>query len=386
MGCGANSKSAQSTSRPQLLPASLQPARDANPSVVSTEAALPPEVLAGFMKSMRIPARNPAYRKRRPNVTADNPFAGIIADPVVQDDTASLAKRHTKRNRDSGIGIEGETDLMQLTASLAAPYNTIIRQERGREEDCDAELRESDRSGPFQPSERQQDVTGMREETGKYPAYMPGEGTMSSPNKQGLPDTSLTGLLDSEQAPPYTEQSLDPVNPLPAAYLVPLSSPDMPLPQSISTLPEQASSFPTNRADLSAQSPPIAIVITGPTLLIPNGSESQLEHNSNPSPFNQDSVVPAPQTSQQLATERLARVYNSERGLSPMPSRPVDELSDDESFEITSVIDETCKAVRFAKEKASFEAASRLAAERNAEENQALSPQTAFSDGKKSAI
>jgi TFIIF-interacting CTD phosphatase-like protein len=133
---------------------------------------------------------------------------------------------------------------------------------------------------------------------------------------------------------------------------------------------------------------PIATVIAGPTLLIPNGSESQLEHSSNPSPFNHDRVlvVPPPQTSQQLATERLARVYNSDRGLSPMPSRPVDELSDDESFEITSVIDETRKAVRFAKEKASFEAASRLAAERKAEENQALSPQTAFSDEKKSVI
>ena len=324
------------------------------------------------MKSMRIPTRDPAYRKRRPGGTVDNPFTGIIEDPVVQGDTASLAKTHTKRNRKSGVGSEEEADRMQLTISLAAPYNTITRQERERAEDCDEEQRVSERPGPFQPNERPPDVTENREETGRYPAYIPGEGTMTSPNKQGLPDTSLTGLMDSEQAHPYTEQSLDPVNPQPAAYFVPLPSPDMPLPQSSSTLPEQAS-LPTNRADL-----PIATAATGPRLLIPNGSDSQLELSSNPSPLNQDRVSVAPQTSQQLATERLARVYNSDRGLSPLPSRPLAELSEDESFEITSVIDETRKAVKLAKEKASFEAANRLAAERKDEGNQAVFPQAAF--------
>lgn len=404
MGCGANSKSAHTTSRPQMLPTSLQPISDP-----SRFPVLPQVVLDGFAKCLRIPIRDPSYRKRRPEVNSQ-PFAGIIEDPLEQEHTS--IGRKSQRNRDSGTEREMGFELVQATTGLAAPSNTIRRgKERYTEEvkDCVDEqgtLQETaDRYGPFQLSEGTQESLGT-ESKGTFPTNLSiavANTPASSAQKQEIPiltETSPTGLMDSEKSHPCAEHSLDPNDQMPIVYLVPLSSPDMSLPPSTSTPLADQASLPTNRPSqfefVTPSLPQIPISADGihksgtgleaPSLLIPPRLDPV---PSNPEESAQSSEIPptipvsvgetAPKTSQYLATERLSRFYNSERGLSPMPSRPSNELSDDEDFEIAGLIDETRKAVQLAREKAAIEEANRLAT-RRAEE---MSAQTGFSDAQK---
>ena len=85
-----------------------------------------------------------------------------------------------------------------------------------------------------------------------------------------------------------------------------------------------------------------------------------------------------PTTSQAAAAERLAKLYNQERGLSP---EPPEEFSEEE---YDGVIDEARRQARFAREKVSEEEAQRLAAERRAEEECLLAQKAAYMDAKKS--
>lgn len=86
-----------------------------------------------------------------------------------------------------------------------------------------------------------------------------------------------------------------------------------------------------------------------------------------------------PTTSQAAAAERLAKLYNQERGLSP---EPPEEVSDDEEYD--GVVDEARRQARLAREKVSEEEAQRLAAERRAEEERQLAQKAAYMDAKKS--
>jgi len=371
MGCGATSKNARTTSRPQMLPTSLQPISDQS----QLPARLPQVVLDGFAKCLKVPARDPTYCKRRPVANAQ-PFAGIIEDPLVQEYTS--VGRRPQRNRDSEGGSELGFELMQATTGLAAPSNTIRRGNERRTGDEEAKegggemgtLAETvERYGPFQPSEGTQEAV-----EGTFPVR--NTQVSSAPKQEMLPETSQTGLLNSEKSHSRVEHSLDPSDQMPNMYQVQVSTPDMSLPPTDSPPPPLAdqASLPTNPPDPHSLSeiqnstagvPESATELEAPSLHFPQSRRNPVLSNSEESA--QSSNIPpslyqvpesALSSSQHLATERLSRFYNSERGLSPLPSRPPNELSDDEDFEITGVIDETRKAVQLARAKASQQTAS----------------------------
>ena len=85
-------------------------------------------------------------------------------------------------------------------------------------------------------------------------------------------------------------------------------------------------------------------------------------------------VLQRPATSQVLAAERLAKLYNSIRGLSP---EPPEEQSDD-GCEYDGTEDAARRLNRLALERAAKAEALRLAAERRVEEERLLAKQSAF--------
>ena len=85
-------------------------------------------------------------------------------------------------------------------------------------------------------------------------------------------------------------------------------------------------------------------------------------------------VLQRPATSQVLAAERLAKLYNSIQGLSP---EPPEEQSDDE-WEYDGTEDAARRLNRLALERAAKAEALRLAAERRVEEERLLAKQSAF--------
>jgi hypothetical protein len=88
-----------------------------------------------------------------------------------------------------------------------------------------------------------------------------------------------------------------------------------------------------------------------------------------------------PATSQALAAERLAKVYNQARGLSPEP--PMEQSDEEEEYDAAE--DEARRARRLTLEQANREEAMRRSAERRTEEERLLAIQTALLGAKSSA-
>jgi len=89
-------------------------------------------------------------------------------------------------------------------------------------------------------------------------------------------------------------------------------------------------------------------------------------------------VLQRPATSQVLAAERLAKLYNPIQGLSPEP--PEEQSEEEEDYDAAG--DVARRAHRLAMEKAAEAEALRLAAEQRAEEERLLATQSAFMGAK----
>lgn len=328
MGCGGNQKDVvaatrplQSTSRsiPQSIPQLLQQTQAPKPLPTEKPGKLPQIVLDGMAKILHIPMKMNKGRRAKPKIQA-KPFAGIIEDPV------QSVPGHRSRPR-------------------------MEKPSKGK---SDSAKKETVNENPF-PAPAQDDMQGdLRKE-------IEGE-EGSKPVEVGRSETKKEGNIEESKAEPIpiaplSEPEIQPMNPSSLRPSDPTVQPSIPLSADAwvgaNALP--LDSFPQNRFSSEYI-----------------GAEEEVSTAAAPQ-------MQRPTTSQAAAAERLAKMYNQERGLSP---EPPEEFSDEDE-EYDGVVDEARRQARIAREKESEEEAQRLAAERRADEERQLAAKAAYMDVKK---
>ena len=325
MGCGGNQKDVAAATKPLqstplTIPLLLQQPQAPKPRPTEKPGKLPQIVLDGMAKILHIPVKMNKGRRAKPKAQG-NPFTGIIEDPVPS------APGHRSRPHIEKP-FKGKSDSAKKETVNENPFPAPAQ------DDMQGELRKQiegeDGSKPVEVRSSQAKKEGNREESKADPIPV---APLSEPGFQPINSSSL------QPSDPTVQSSI----PLSADAWVGANA--LPL-----------DSFPKDR--LSSEYIGAEEEVTG-TAAAPH--------------------MQRPTTSQAAAAERLAKMYNQERGLSP---EPPEEFSDEDE-EYDGVVDEARRQARLAREKESEEEAQRLAAERRAEEERQLAAKAAYMDVKK---
>ena len=355
MGCGGNSKEAAGVTK------SVQPVQPGTLVAPTTKrhppdkpGKLPQPVLDGMAKILHIPIKATRGRRPKPKVQA-NPFKGIIEDPV-----AAPPGQRSRPQREKLPANKSQAERKETV-----PENPFPAPEQ---DDQQKELRREIEGEEGAGSKSHGQVSGVPGSQGKEGSELltdsghaadSGHPTGSRlPGDSGHPgDSAYPGSSrhpDGARHPGDSGRQVDSEAPVDSEGqeegrdVVPISSDAW-----VGAVP--LDSLPPDRVSKEYF-----------------GAEEEVH-------IAAAAAQQRPTTSQALAAERLARLYNPDRGLSPEP--PEDVSDDDEEYD--GVVDEARRQARLAREKLSEEEAQRLAAERRAEEERLLAQKSAYMDAKK---
>jgi hypothetical protein len=324
MGCGGSSREMKSATKSiQPLPSKTEEKKAAGQRV-EKEGKLPNLVLEGMAKILHIPFRKVPNNRRKPKhyVNSKDAFANIIEDPIP-------VGRGQKPHRGRGE-LEKIPGAVPLVGGKVEEFPVPVDSHATEGQDVqkpDLIPVTVTHSDP---------LTGLAEEGGEI--------------HEGEEEAGPEGLWESDDK--VKKQLSRPGG---------VSNPDAWIPDVTDSHLIQKPEAEYDSSRLNAEE---EVVSVAP---VPAQNPGQQR----------------PSTSQQLAADRLAGYYNQPRGLSPEPSKPLQEDSDEEDDEVDGVVDEERRAARLAREKESEVTATRLAASRRAEDEKNLAEKTAFMNAKK---